>query len=444
MKTKTYLLTLIPLIFIIMGCTDKDLLPDIESNIVLKSSNPPIKIAVMSDMHYMDRTMLPEDIFACPDFQEVLVADGYKLTEISDPVFREAVSQIRSEKPDIVLIPGDMSKDGEKLNHEKVRELLQQFLDDGVKVFVVPGNNDINNPSATSYANNVAEAVPNVSPVEFVEIYYDCGFNGSECDPNSLSYLSKPFPNLWILGIDACKYDPIYKRSGLIKQGTLDWIKLVLTEAAENNVMVFAVMHHNILEHFPKNILFNPQTVLDNWETSSQVFIDAGIRFVFTGHNHGNDIVELNKDGNVLTDIETGALTTPISPYRIVTLDDNHLKIETRYIKRIDYPLPDNVGFEKYCDQAISDRLDLFYTKILPLFFGVSANTANLAAPFLRRATMAQYVGDENINPVETSNIEILSDSIADDPKSPILIMAINSFWTDLPPKDNNIHFKLE
>ena len=86
----------------------------------------------MSDMHYMDRTMLPEDIFACPDFQEVLVADGYKLTEISDPVFREAVSQIRSEKPDIVLIPGDMSKDGEKLNHEKVRELLQQFLDDGV------------------------------------------------------------------------------------------------------------------------------------------------------------------------------------------------------------------------------------------------------------------------------------------------------------------------
>ena len=434
------------LILMIVGCTDNELIPEPESGSFLKSSNAKIKIAVMSDMHYMDRTLLPEDISACPDFQKMLVADGYKLTEISDPIFRAAVAEIKAEKPDIVLIPGDMSKDGEKLNHEKVRELLQQFLDDGIMVFVVPGNNDINNLTAASYANNIAEAVPHISPSEFVEIYNDCGYEGSERDPNSLSYLSKPFPNLWILGIDACKYPPSYpktSRSGLIKPATLSWIQEVLADAGDD-VTVFAMMHHGIMEHFQNNITINQGTVLDNWEASSQVFMDAGIRFVFTGHNHGNDITELKKDGKILTDIETGALTTPVSPFRILVLDDNYMNVETRYIKRIDYPLPENMGFTKYCDMAISNRLDLFYKNILSPYFGVSSETANLSAPFVRKATMAQYCGDENINPVETMNIEQLEETTSVDPKSPYVILAIESFWTDLPPKDNNIHFKLK
>jgi hypothetical protein len=258
-----------------------------------------------------------------------------------------------------------------------------------------------------------------------------------------LSYLSKPYPNLWILGIDDCRYSPKVSRKGEIKPATLEWIKNKMEEANENGVMVFALMHHNIIEHFPNNTLFNPATVLENWETSSQVFMDAGIRFVFTGHNHGNDIAELTKDGKILTDIETGALTTPVSPYRIVILDDNFLKIETRYIKRIDYPLPENIGFAKYCDQAISNRLDLFYSKIvLPSMFGVQPDVAEVVAPFVTRATMAQYAGDENINPVEIRNIEELAESIP--PENQVLIFAINSFWTDLPTKDNNIHIKLK
>lgn len=95
MKTKSYFLVLAALIYTIVGCTDKELFNEPGSDPVLKSSNPKIKIAVMSDMHYMDRTLLPEDINACLDFQKVLIADGYKLTEISDPIFREAVAEIK-------------------------------------------------------------------------------------------------------------------------------------------------------------------------------------------------------------------------------------------------------------------------------------------------------------------------------------------------------------
>jgi DNA repair exonuclease SbcCD nuclease subunit len=39
---------------------------------------------------------------------------------------------------------GDHTKDGELINHESVKDLLQQLADAGIKVFVVPGNHDIN------------------------------------------------------------------------------------------------------------------------------------------------------------------------------------------------------------------------------------------------------------------------------------------------------------
>lgn len=443
MKSKSFFFVLASLILVLTGCNDKDLLTEPESVSVIKSSAIKIKIAVLSDIHYMDRTLIPEDISANPAFQAVLIADGYKLTEISDPIFRKAISELKKEKPDIVLIPGDMSKDGEKLNHEAVREQLQQLIVRGIKVFVVPGNNDINNPSSTSYEGTTAVSIPNVNPEEFVEIYYDCGYNGSERDPNSLSYLSKPYPKLWILGIDDCRYSPKVSRKGEIKPQTLAWIKEKMVEANENDALVLTIMHHGVIEHFSNNISINPGTVLENWEASSQDFMKAGIRFVFTGHNHGNDITELIQNGETLTDIETGALTTPISPYRIVILDDNYLKIETRYIRKIDYPLPDNMVFAQYCEQVISERLDLFYSKyVLPSMFKTPTDVAEVVAPFVTRATMAQYAGDENINPVEIQNIAKLKETIP--PEYASLIGAINSFWTDLPPNDNKIHIKIK
>jgi len=46
----------------------------------------------------------------------------------------------------------------------------------------------------------------------------------------------------------------------------------------------------------------------------------AGIRLIFTGHYHANDIVEFTNDGKTLYDIQTGSLVTPPYSYRIMTL----------------------------------------------------------------------------------------------------------------------------
>ncbi len=76
--------------------------------------------------------------------------------------------------------------------------------------------------------------------------------------------------------------------------------------------------------------------------------MNAGIRLIFTGHYHANDIVDFTNEGKTLTDIETGSLVTPPSPYRIMTLDDNFINIDTRRVTGIDMELPGGMDFLTY------------------------------------------------------------------------------------------------
>ena len=68
--------------------------------------------------------------------------------------------------------------------------------------------------------------------------------------------------------------------------------------------------------------------------------MNAGIRLIFTGHYHANDIVDFTNEGKTLTEIQTGSLVTPPCPYRIMTLDDNFINIDTRRVTEVDMELP--------------------------------------------------------------------------------------------------------
>src|SRR5512137_2224196 len=67
--------------------------------------SPKIKIAVISDIHYLDPKLKPEDV-SNQDFQAVMAGDR-KIVELSDPIFRRVVDEVCNEGPDIMLIPGD-------------------------------------------------------------------------------------------------------------------------------------------------------------------------------------------------------------------------------------------------------------------------------------------------------------------------------------------------
>jgi predicted MPP superfamily phosphohydrolase len=439
MKTLRFLFTILAICFL-AACT-KDLPTDDLSQIpangnnALKSKPAQLKIAVMSDIHYMDPSLLIADGAA---FQTYLAYDP-KLLQFSDPIFRTALSKIKLEKPDIVLIPGDLTKDGEKVSHEATAALLQQLSDNGVKVFVIPGNHDINNPEAASYNGDNATPVPTITASDFTDIYSNFGYeNAKSRDANSLSYICEPYSNLWILGIDDCKYDKNVTTaivSGEIKEETMGWIEEKLQYARENNITVLSMMHHGIVEHYIGEQQLDYGYVTDNYLTDGPRLLAKGLKVMFTGHYHANDIAMLGSEsGDVLFDIETGSLVTPPSPFRIVTLSDNGMDINTKRITSVNCTIPLGFSFTRYSDQFLITHLDVYFAAYLNGIYGVPEDVAAYIAPQFRNAMMAHYAGDEKIKPKDQAADNWIGTNV-----SPILGGALQSLWYDLPPADNQL-----
>ena len=80
------------------------------------------------------------------------------------------------------------------------------------------------------------------------------------------------------------------------------------------------------MEHYPANKKFYGRYVIHDSETVSSLLAAYGVRMVFTGHSHAQDVTEeeFKDSGNFIFDMETGSLVTAPCPYRVVEIRDGH------------------------------------------------------------------------------------------------------------------------
>ena len=95
-----------------------------------------LRIAVMSDLHYLS----PDMIADTEDFEHAFNSDR-KLLKESSSVLHEMLERVRADKPDILLVSGDLTKDGEQECHAALAKQLQQLQQDipGLKIYVING-----------------------------------------------------------------------------------------------------------------------------------------------------------------------------------------------------------------------------------------------------------------------------------------------------------------
>lgn len=399
--------------------------------------SPQISIAVVSDIHFMDPSIAPDDPENNPEWQS-MVSHDRKIFELSEPIFMKVVTDLIREKPDILLITGDLAMEGQYVSHQSVKSSLQELENAGVRVFVVPGNNDINNPSSETYKTDPFSSVPGASEEEFVSLYEDFGFSEAKhTDPNSLSYICEPFDHLWILGIDGVKRSAS-GISGAINPLTLAWIQEKMVEANENGITVLAMMHYGILEHYSGQKSLEP--LISGQKNMAIALMNAGIGVIFTGHYHANDIAEFTNEDLTLFDIQTGSLVTPPYSYRLMTLDDNFINIDTRRVTYSGTGVPEG-KFLEYSNEFFTNRVSGFFTyygAYLQGLFDIPPEKYPLALPYYTEAYKAYFAGDEKIDAEGRAGLEILSQSV------PEALPLLNSLWNDPQPKDNKTHIKLK
>lgn len=426
------------------GCGGHTFLYQTDSKILAlhdeKPAYPSAKFIVLSDTHFYD-TSLGNSGKA---FQNVLTHDRKLLLE-SQEILDEAVQQISKETADFLIICGDLTKDGEMVNHLGMQNVLARIAQSGLKVYVIPGNHDVANGNAVRFKDQDKIPVESVSGRAFSEIYKDFGYGQALYrDPDSLSYIAEPVPGLWILALDSCRWKenepgrpPV--SGGTFSPETLRWMEDVLIQAKKSKKVVIGLMHHGILEHYPGNENYFPMYVVQDHTDISRMLVQYGVSLMFTGHFHAQDITakHFNDPDGALFDIETGSLITYPSPYRVVRItDDQRVTIESRFITTIPSH-PDN--FTAYSKNFLFNNTLRITDRTLKKYW-MSDPDREKIAPSVATAYAAHLCGDEKKPDsfMETEGLGLWGQIIIWVRKD-----LIEGWWTDLPPADNSVEINL-
>lgn len=299
-------------------------------NATTMQGNDNYKIMVISDPHLLAPSL-------CDDGKAARQLDksDMKMVIQSDYIMHSLIDEIIKAKPQLLLITGDLTFNGEKASHERLTEHLQRLEQAGIKTFVIPGNHDVMCPYSKQYVGDEPTAVPSVTSEEFAAIYSHFGYGSdSQRDPNSLSYTCEVVPGLVLLGIDSNIYatdrdaEAEYHTDGAVRPETIEWIKRQLAQAQHDGKRVIAMMHHHLVEHIDGESKLLPNYIVANHEEVAQVLREGGVKVVFTGHLHITDAA--TRDG--ITDVATGSASTYPIAMRTATFDSSHasLSIDTR------------------------------------------------------------------------------------------------------------------
>ena len=97
---------------------------------------------------------------------------------------------------------------------------------------------------------------------------------------------------------------------GYMTEAQINWLTEVVKEDVRDDRLVLALAHENVLPHFDTEDEVISLFCYDNWEDVFTNMADNGIRYVFTGHQHTNDIEsDVSQMGSVFYDFETGSTT---------------------------------------------------------------------------------------------------------------------------------------
>ena len=272
------------------------------------------KMAVLADPHVMAPELLVNKGTAWDTYLE----GQRKLEDYSQRLFDDMIERIKQDiRPGLVLIPGDLTKDGEQVSHQYVTGKLDELRAMGIRTLVIPGNHDRGANSNAVYYDGANTTPAAVATKEwFAAQYANYGYGtGSERESTTLTYACEPLKGLVVIGIDS-------GTDGIVSGTTLNWVVKKATAARESGKKVIAMMHHPLIPHFTGVDNFVATSVVENYETVRNALADAGIRVVFTGHFHTSDIA---KDWNAdktkeIYDVNTGSLISYPCDYREVTL----------------------------------------------------------------------------------------------------------------------------
>ncbi|MBR2809882.1 MAG: metallophosphoesterase [Solobacterium sp.] len=201
--------------------------------------------AVVSDLHYTRRDTVSDAIVP--------------LITMADEVMTALVRQVIAIHPDVLIITGDNTNDGDDSDEKRLAAHLKQVKEAGIDVVMTTGNHDFNFTDAKTYQDNFSEILVM-----------------TEKDDDSLSYV-RCIGGMVIFAMDDSLNSPV--SAGYYSDQTIAWLKRMLEKYSDRTVL-FAC-HHPVLMDY---------TASESSEKVLQLLKKHDVPLIFSGHVHSQTI----------------------------------------------------------------------------------------------------------------------------------------------------------
>lgn len=321
------------------------------SNRIYGSDNEPLKIQFITDIHHYSRKVGTEG-----KAYEKAESKSQKVIKDTDLVLNEAWNILCEDKStDIVVVAGDTTRDGEIDSHKEVIDMLHALQKRGKRVYVITATHDFRDGGvADGYVGDEVVKVPAVeNRQDLWDMYYD--FGPSEAiatHRESMSYVVQLAPGYRLFALnDDTNFKPEGESGSGFSDDCMAWIMEQLRDAQEHDQYVIAMTHHPMIAPSPFYAIIGKGDMQRNHETTREIFADAGLHCMLTGHTHIHDISYVTtKKGNRFYDIACGAAIGCPPTMRTVVFDPKNKKIDvdTIMIKNVPGMDTDGKPFDEY------------------------------------------------------------------------------------------------
>lgn len=320
-------------------------------NRIYGSDNEPLKIQFVADTHYYSRKVGTEG-----KAYDKAESKSQKVIKDSDLVIKAGFDMLcEDDSTDIIVLAGDTTRDGEMDSHNEFIEILRDLKKKGKRVYVITATHDFRDGGvADGYVGDEVVKVPAVEDRhDLWDMYYEFGPNEAiSTHRESMSYVVQLAPGYRLFALnDDTNYKPEGERGSGFSDDCMEWILEQLKDAQAHDQYVIAMTHHPMISPSPFYKIIGGGNMQRNHETTREIFADAGLHCMLTGHTHVHDISYVtSKKGNRFYDVAVGAMIGCPPVMRNVTFDPKNAKIDVETITIKDVPGMDTKGkpFDEY------------------------------------------------------------------------------------------------
>ncbi len=230
---------------------------------------------------------------------------------------------------DTVIFTGDNVNSGDRQSHIEFRERLERLTAAGKKVYVTAATHDYCSPNgedecfqhdAVRYTETGTEPIPVMLRSELFDYYYDYGPKQAlSVHRESGSYVVRLGDGVRLCMI--CDNGNGRSHCGLFEDG-LVWLRQQIHESKKAGDYILLAVHHPVIAPWEVFRHMVEYEVYGGYKELSTLMCDEGVRVVFTGHTHVQNIRKYtDSNGGWFLDISTIAAVNAAGKMRRVVVD---------------------------------------------------------------------------------------------------------------------------